>query len=236
MLDIISEIKKSKKFVEGENTSRNICDCEKCKISRYRHTHEPELADPDHSFWDYLKFCISEADTDGIWMEFGVGSGTTISFISENRPEVIIYGFDSFFGLPEDWNISDEKTHKKNHYSRNGIPPEIERKNVKLIKGLFTETLPDFCKKIGKRASFIHIDCDLYSSTKQVLDILHTNSMLKSGTVILFDEFYNYQNFKEYEFKAFIDFFEESKLSYRWIAHTESFVEWNGNQAALKIL
>ena len=237
MRDLIPEFKKSKKFIEGTNTTIGICECDKCKISRYRHTHDPELMDPAHSYWDYLRFCISQSNIEGLWMEFGVGAGTTISFISDNKPDTEIFGFDSFWGLPDDWDISDNRVYKKAHYSRNGVAPEISRKNIKLIKGLFDQSLPEFSSLMkGRQASFIHIDCDLYSSTRQVLDILHANSMIRSGTVILFDEFYNYQNFRQHEYKAFLDFIEESKLDYCWIAHTESFVEWNGNQVALRII
>jgi len=234
-MDIITELKKSKKFIEGRNSSLELCNCEKCRISKYRHTHEPNLSDPNHSYWNYLKYCIEQVKVDGIWMEFGVGSGKSISFIAENKLNKKIYGFDSFDGLPEDWVFSDKKTYRKDTYSRNGIPPEIKHNNIELIKGMFIDTLPTFCLNIKEQAAFIHIDCDLYSSTKQVLDILNSNLMIGNGTIILFDEFYNYQNFEKYEYKAFIDFIEEAKLKYEWIAHTESFVDWNGNQCALII-
>jgi predicted O-methyltransferase YrrM len=235
MVNIITELKKSKKFTEGENTSLKYCRCEKCKISRYRHTHEPNLSDPDHSYWEYLKYCIKQATSDGIWLEFGVGSGKSISFMAQNNPNAKIFGFDSFYGLPEDWVYSDKKVYKKESYSRNGIAPKLDFKNIELVIGPFEQTLPGFCEKIHKPASLIHIDCDLYSSTKSVLDTLHSASMLKKGTIVLFDEFYNYQNFEDYEYKAFVDFVSETKINYEWIAHTESFVDWNGNQAALKI-
>lgn len=234
-MNIISEIKKSKKFIEGKNFSLEYCNCEKCKISRYRHTHEPKLADPNHSYWNFLRYCVGLADTDGIWMEFGVGSGKSISFIAKNNPNAEIYGFDSFLGLPEDWIFSDNKIYKKETYSRNGIAPKINFDNITLVEGMFDQTLPNFCKNNNKQASFIHIDCDLYSSTQYVLEILYTNHKIKKGTIILFDEFYNYQNFQDYEYKAFIDFVFKYKVDYEWIAHTESFVDWNGNQVALKI-
>ncbi|MPS71617.1 MAG: class I SAM-dependent methyltransferase [Chryseobacterium sp.] len=236
MMDIIAELKKSEKFTEGKNTSVKYCQCEKCLISRYRHTHEPNLSDPNHSYWQYLKFCIEQADTNGIWLEFGVGSGKSISFIAKQNEKTKIYGFDSFFGLPEDWIFSNNKVYKKDSYSRNGLAPNINQENIELIIGLFNETLPEFCSKNKNRASLIHIDCDLYSSTKDVLDILYSHSMIKSGTIILFDEFYNYQNYENYEYKAFTEFIKETRINYEWIAHTESFVDWNGNQAALRVL
>ncbi len=234
--DIITEIKKSKKITEGKSPGNAICYCEKCQISRYRHTHEPELSDSKHSYWDYLKYCIQQVSVHGLWMEFGVGSGKSISFIAKNCAPNIVYGFDSFEGLPEDWIFSDNKIYKKNSYSRDGVAPDIGPSNVKLIKGLFEDTLSAFCDRYNKQAAFIHIDCDLYSSTFHVLETLFKKNMIAAGTVVLFDEFYNYQNYQDYEYKAFKEFTQKTKLPYKWIAHTDSFVDWNGNQCAVVVI
>ncbi|MDN5288887.1 MAG: hypothetical protein JWR38_5161 [Mucilaginibacter sp.] len=235
-LQIIEDLKLSKKFQEGYNIADGGCRCEKCRISRYRHTHEPELADPAHSYWEYLSFCINNVTVDGLWLEFGVGSGKSLSFIAEHKPANIIYGFDSFHGLPDDWALSEQRIYKKSTYSRNGVAPVLAVKNAEIITGLFTETLDSFCRLYSAKCAFIHIDCDLYSSTIEVLNTLHKHAKLIAGTVILFDELYNYPFFREYEYKAFEEFFGLSGLNYQWIAHTESAVEWNGNQAALMLI
>ena len=36
-------------------------------------------------------------------LEFGVFSGGTINYLAKKMPTKIIYGFDSFQGLPENW-------------------------------------------------------------------------------------------------------------------------------------
>ena len=234
--EIITEIKKSKKFSEGPSLNRAICNCEKCRISRYRHTHEPELADSKHTYWDYLKYCIQKVNINGLWLEFGVGSGKSISFIAENCTPNKVYGFDSFEGLPKDWIFSENKVYKKSSYSRNGEAPKINPPNVELVKGLFEDTLSSFCDQHNKQAAFIHSDCDLFSSTFQVLETLFNKDMILTGTIILFDEFYNYQNYHDYEYKAFQEFVKMSNVSYKWIAHTDSFVDWNGNQCALIVM
>jgi hypothetical protein len=56
---------------------------------------------PNHIILDnYIeKFSIPR---DGYWFEFGVHSGSTINTLSSFCEK--IYGFDSFEGLPEDWN------------------------------------------------------------------------------------------------------------------------------------
>jgi hypothetical protein len=234
--NILKGIKSSKKFTEGFNTSDNGCRCERCLISRYRHTSQPELMDTTHSYWDYLKFCISEVTVNGLWLEFGVGKGTTIDFIAENSHGRTIIGFDSFEGLPEDWKMSDTLTYLKGHYNLSGTIPPLKSKNVRLVRGHFNETLPDFLERNNQPCAFIHIDCDLYTSTLFVLKMLYEQSMLVKGTVILFDELYNYQYFEEHEFKAFKEFFSTTPIKFTWVAHTYSPVVWNGNQAAVVIL
>jgi hypothetical protein len=232
---LLQEIKQSKTFTEGFNTSIEGCRCERCVISRYRHTSEPERMDPGHSFWDYMRYCISQVKNEGLWLEFGVGMGSTIDFISKNNNSKSIIGFDSFEGLPEDWKMSDSLTYAKGRYSLNGTLPPVKNKNIEFITGYFSDTLPYFLQKQDAPCAFVHMDCDLYSSTLYVLDTLNKFDKLVKGTVILFDELYNYQYFDRHEFKAFKEFFATSGLKYSWLAHTESPVVWNGNQAALVI-
>ncbi|MFD2573862.1 class I SAM-dependent methyltransferase [Spirosoma soli] len=133
-----------------------------------------------------------------MWLEFGVGSGKSLAFIAQQRSDQTIYGFDSFWGLPEDWALSSQRIYSKNTYSRDGIAPELAADNVELIVGLFSETLDDFCAAHTETCAFIRIDCDLYSSTLDVLNGLFKADKLISGTVILFEEFYNYPNYKDY--------------------------------------
>ena len=42
----------------------------------------------------------------GLNLEFGVFKGVTISAVAKARPDLIFHGFDSFEGLPEDWDKS----------------------------------------------------------------------------------------------------------------------------------
>ena len=70
-----------------------------------------------------------------------------------------------------------------------------------MIKGLFDDTLPSFAKTHTQPVSFLHVDCDLYSSTKAIFDIL--GDQIVEGTVIVFDEYFNYPGWQHHEFKAF---------------------------------
>ena len=46
----------------------------------------------------------------------------------------------------------------------------------------------------------LHIDCDLYSSTKTVFD--HFREYIHPGTVIVFDELLNFIDYEKHEIKA----------------------------------
>ncbi len=100
-----------------------------------------------------------------------------------------------------------------------GQMPKV-RSNVKLHKGWFTETLPKFKERYKETIAFLHIDCDLYSSTREILNQL--SDRLVVGTIIEFDEYFNYPNWQQHEFKAWQEFVKEKNLSYRYLAISAS--------------
>ena len=155
-------------------------------------------------------------------MEFGVYKGNSINFISATMPDKIFYGFDSFEGLPENWRTGFDKA----AFDKNGDLPRVND-NVRLIKGWFNETLPDFVKAHSEPCAFIHVDCDLYSSTKTIFDNL--KNQIVSGTVIAFDEYFNYPGWQQGEYKAFMEFVAEKNFDFEYIARTEH------EQVAVKI-
>lgn len=146
-----------------------------------------------------------------LWLEFGVCSGTTINYISKFTNDKI-YGFDSFEGLPEKWRDGFDK----GMFTQNGILPRVNG-NVELVKGWFSETLPNFIQTHNKKISFIHMDADIYSSTKYVLNIL--KDYIDNDCIIVFDEMLNYPGFdgNNGELRAFYEFITENKVDYEWI-------------------
>ena len=148
---------------------------------------------------------------DTLWLEFGVASGGTINYISKFTTETV-YGFDSFEGLPETWRPGFEK----GVFDRNGEFPAVNP-NVTLIKGWFNETLPGFIQAQNKKVSFIHMDADLYSSTKCIFDTL--KDYIDTDCVIVFDELVNYPGFDgdTGELKAFYEFITENDVDYEWL-------------------
>jgi hypothetical protein len=146
---------------------------------------------------------------DTLWLEFGVFTGNTINYISKFTDEKV-YGFDSFEGLPEKWRDSFDE----GAFNLDGNLPNVNE-NVVLVKGWFNDTLPTFIKTHNKKISFIHIDCDLYSSTKFIFDTL--KDYIDDNCVISFDELVNYPGYKEGELKAFIEYINSNNINFKWI-------------------
>jgi len=165
---------------------------------------------PLNYVFEDLKF---RQESSTLWLEFGVYSGGTINYLSQFTDEKV-YGFDSFEGLPEDWR----KRHPKGEFDRDGKLPDVFA-NVELIKGWFDRTLPEFlAQHPDKKVSFVHIDCDLYSSTKCVFDLL--KDRFADSVVVVFDELVNFAEFDGdgSELRALHEFLQENPtFALEWI-------------------
>jgi hypothetical protein len=141
--------------------------------------------DPSYFYWyTLIAKMFRAAPSDGLVMEFGVCRGRTINEIAEIAHPRTVYGFDSFDGLPEDWKEASGRVHIPRGEFRCSKPTSV-RENVILVDGMFQNTLPQFLAQHPEPASFVHIDCDLYSSTSFVLSQLKDRV---DGAVIAFDE------------------------------------------------
>jgi hypothetical protein len=165
------------------------------------------------SRWRMLEAALREVSVAGAYLEFGVEKGTSINFCARflaERGPAIIHGFDSFEGLPEEWTGTMEPAGK---FSRGGKPPRI-LPNVTLHCGWFSETLPRYLAAYPEPVAFLHIDCDIYSSTKTVLDTLA--GWMVPGSVVMFDEYFNYHGWRRHEFRAWQEFVTQHRLQYRY--------------------
>lgn len=150
-----------------------------------------------------FKIGLDAAISHGLVLEFGVRHGTSIRQIAELAKQAV-HGFDSFEGLPEVWHHEP-----KGSYTTKGEMPTVP-KNVHLHAGWFEDTLPRFLEQHEGPVRFINVDCDIYSSTKTVLDLLAPRMV--SGSVIVFDEYIGNEHWREDEFKAF----QEAVARYGW--------------------
>ena len=94
------------------------------------------------------------------------------------------------------------------------------RKNVHLIKGWFDQTLPRFLAEHPEQAAYLHIDSDLYSSAKTVLDLF--TPRIRTGTIIVFDEFFNYPGWQQGEYKAFQEFLSATGAQFENVGYSVS--------------
>mmetsp|Transcript_21002 Transcript_21002/g.38123 ORF Transcript_21002/g.38123 Transcript_21002/m.38123 type:complete len:211 (+) Transcript_21002:3-635(+) len=163
-----------------------------------------------------LEFAMDAASlSDGLVLEFGVWHGRSLRWIASRFPDAPVHGFDTFTGLPEDWNA----VVSKGGYSTQGILPSNLPPNVELHAGLFNETLPGFLSAHDGPIRFVNIDCDLYSATKDIFD--EVSSRIVPGTIIHFDEIFFGLDWQEGEFKAFQEAVAKNKWTYEYLAISE---------------
>jgi len=185
-------------------------------------TDVPFWKDRGRLFASLMKLTASD---DGLFLEFGVYKGNSINRLAALKPGVIFHGFDSFIGLPEAWNAAA----RKGAFDVGGRLPPV-RRNVRLIRGFYEDTLSAFvAANATKSISFMHIDCDLYSSTKTVLE--HTRSLLQPGTIILFDEYLGGSYWQLHEHKAFTEFVAENNIRFEYIGYVR-----HQSQVAVRLL
>ena len=170
--------------------------------------------------------------------EFGVYTGRSLASLShlhklylthENKvnasdtPVRAFYGFDSWEGLPTDTECHPrwvEGLFKQNHsyhptiLANQKVEPahvldffkDVGLESPVLVKSSYDQlNLPDELQTIA----LCHIDCDLYDSTKTVLNLI--KSKLVSGSILMFDDWYNYKGDPtKGEQRAFNEFLKEN--------------------------
>lgn len=139
----------------------------------------------------------------GYIMEFGVATGRSIRHWAKLFPSHDIWGFDGFEGIYEAWNGLEA-----GHFAQR--PPTVPH-NVRLVVGRFADTLTRWTQSHPGPVMLLHIDCDLYQATCDVFEHLHDR--IQAGTIIVFDEYWNYPDWQQHEFRAW----QEQGIPYRYI-------------------
>ena len=181
--------------------------------AEYIEDHLPDVQSVSTTFGVHDRAIERAMISDGLVLEFGVFSGNSINYIASKRPWTVD-GFDSFEGLPESWRDGFQA----GHFSVDALPPVAS--NVRLHKGWFDRTIPIYLDSLADRRqpiAYLHVDCDLYSSTKTVFNTLSAN--IVPGTVIVFDEYFNYPGWKHGEFLAFREFVADRGINYDYITY-----------------
>jgi hypothetical protein len=143
--------------------------------------------------------------------------------------DIHIHGFDTFTGLPTAWGNEPAGS-----YSTGGAIPKMmdetedngsegsEGSNVIFHQGLFRDTIPTFLSTIdkGRPLAYANIDCDLYSSTRDVLEAFH--GRIVPGTVLVFDEYLCHPSWRQDEFRAWRECCKRFGWQYEYLAFSLS--------------
>jgi hypothetical protein len=174
----------------------------------------------------------------GDWAEAGVFEGRDARYMSKLLPEnTHLYLFDSFEGLQQDWIVNGKVFFIDNQpvISESGTwdkfekgcfkteVPKFDDSNIHVIVGDVYDTCYEFGAKHRPRLSFIHMDLDLFYPTKVALRGLEP--LMKTGTIILFDEYYNYggDGWLKHEYKAFQEFITISGYNFEYLFREDKF-------------
>lgn len=162
----------------------------------------------------------------GDYYEFGIFKGYAFLHSQKTAMEyqlnhVRFFGFDSFKGLPKIQGrdfTKDEVFYEgqfacsKEKVVENLTSGGVDWQRTFLIDGFFENSLNEETKKkynLGKAAIAL-IDCDLYSSTVEVLNFLE--DMIMDQTILMFDDWNCFDRDDEKgQRKAFKEFLEKNK-------------------------
>lgn len=144
--------------------------------------------------------------------EFGIGQGNSFRVIAETlqlcepyqarfqQPLKCLHGFDSFQGFPPATLEGDTdcplvihnvwgkpKISPGEYQIRNMVGKFLYGDRIFTYPGFFCDTLKNI--RPGQTFCMVNIDCDMYVSTREVLEELFANKRLSDGCMILFDDF-----------------------------------------------
>jgi Macrocin-O-methyltransferase (TylF) len=130
-----------------------------------------------------------------------------------------------FTGNPQAWGAEPIGA-----YSTGGVVPSMGQ-NVLFYKGLFHDTIPPFLELEGPDAflAFANVDCDLYTSTMDVLESFQ--GRLVPGTVLVFDEYMAHATWRQDEFRAWRECCKRFGWKYEYLGFS-----FSTKQAAVRVI
>lgn len=174
--------------------------------------------------WSFFDAIIEQSVRSRPFYEFGVWRGASFKYLIKTFKKG--YGFDTFTGLPEIWDVGNG-FERAGTYSSDGNIPSIN--GGEFVAGKFEETLPIFFSEPRPLASIINFDADLYSSTFCALN--HSKSVIDKHTILIFDEFIIHESWEQDEFKALNEFASKNNCTYEVLA-----ISFFTKQVAVKLI
>jgi O-methyltransferase len=168
-------------------------------IARIWH-HRPPLAMVlPRGLLNLKRRCLEHRGGPGSFVECGVARGGSLAVMASMAgAEQLVWGFDSFEGLPELTEADDGSGGGWVGFRCAGPDGEdavsatfetlnVPMHNVRVVKGWFEESLPRHADEIGPIA-VLRLDADWYASTRFCLETLY-DSVVQGGVVIIDDYF-----------------------------------------------
>ena len=167
----------------------------------YRVVRSRWVVDPRKESFERIFATLASSGIEGDYLEFGVYRGS--SFIQAYQmaekyglASMRFFAFDSFQGLP----AAEGKTFNKGEFQCSRLlftkiirKAGVDLDRVVVVEGFYQDSLQDLVKVDHdlKRASLIHVDCDLYVSTKDVLRFVQ--DLLQPGCMIVMDDWHTFE-------------------------------------------
>ncbi|MBB3636691.1 MULTISPECIES: class I SAM-dependent methyltransferase [Mycobacteriaceae] len=167
-------------------------------------------------------------NADELLLDLGVWLGWSTRLTADATGRTV-YGFDTFEGLVEDWQIEDQIVIKQGTFSlsdplarrfrretgvtlNDGVPDALGR-DVQFVKGRTYETLAPFlAERPGAPIRLFHMDLDTYESCLHALETCKDRFV--AGSILVFDEYLVTNG----ELRAFFEFQERYGLEFQYRA------------------
>ncbi|MCV7103865.1 class I SAM-dependent methyltransferase [Mycobacterium palustre] len=178
--------------------------------------------------WEAARLPPCRGDSDELLLDLGVWIGWSTRLICDASGRKV-YGFDTFEGLVEDWQIDDQAVIKRGTFSlaeplaqrfiadtgvslRGGVPDALGR-DVEFVRGSTYQTLAPFLGgRPGATIRLFHMDLDTYESCLHALETCRDR--FAPGSILVFDEYLVTNG----EMLAFYEFQRKYELEFRYRA------------------
>jgi O-methyltransferase len=129
------------------------------------------------------------APKSGVFIEVGVYKGGSLKALSNAFPDRIMYGFDTFAGLPQRYYGTDE-FHPPGDFADTDfdrVEQLFRSTNVEIVRGIFPDPARHRDMFRGRSIAFAHLDMDHWRGTLEAL--IYIWPRLLSGGIIVFDDY-----------------------------------------------
>jgi O-methyltransferase len=142
----------------------------------------------------------------GEMAELGVASGASAMLITSRAPGRILHLFDTFEGLPTPTRADSPRFKKGQYrYSFEEVQQYLQSDNVRFHRGMFPQTTVGLSET---RFAFVHLDADLYESTKAGLEWFYPR--LNKGGILICHDYHTATGVN----RAFEEFFADKPEPY----------------------